>query len=98
LRPAGIGRKLSRMANADSIENRVYLFESLAKAWLAQGASELGAEKPARRAKALRALAELAWVSCVVADTGHQSPEAVRDRILARAQALVAKPKSKPAR
>lgn len=77
----------------DSIENRVYLFESLAKAWLSHGAGELGAQKPARRAQALRALAELAWVSCVVADTGHQSPEVVRDRILARAKAMLEKPK-----
>lgn len=86
---------LPAMATDDSIENRVFLFDSLAKAWLAHGGAELSAEKPSRRAKAMRALAELAWVSCVVADTADQPADAVRDRILARATDLLAKPKSK---
>jgi hypothetical protein len=65
-----------------TIENRVYLFESLASSYVATATELLGAEDPAVRDRARRALAELAYVSCVVADTAHLAPEQVRDRVM----------------
>lgn len=69
-------------ADADTIENRVYLFESLAAAYVERAAGDLGGKNPERRARALRALADLAFVSCAVADTQALSPEAVRAEVL----------------
>lgn len=66
----------------DTIENRVYLFESLASSYVAAASELLGSEDEAVRERARRALAELAYVSCVVADTQHLSPEQVRERVL----------------
>jgi hypothetical protein len=66
----------------DTIENRVYLFESLASSYVAAASELLGSEDAAVRERARRALAELAYVSCIVADTQHLSPEQVRDRVL----------------
>lgn len=66
----------------DTIENRVYLFESLASSYVSAASELLGSDDAAVRERARRALAELAYVSCVVADTQHLSPEQVRDRVL----------------
>lgn len=66
-----------------TIENRVYLFESLARGFVEKAADDLAGKNPERRARALKALADLAYVSCVVADTGQASPKAVRRRVLA---------------
>ncbi|WP_224247933.1 hypothetical protein [Hyalangium gracile] len=66
----------------DTIENRVYLFESLASSYVAAASELLGSEDEAVRQRAMRALAELAYVSCVVADTQHLTPEQVRERVL----------------
>ncbi|MBZ4415630.1 hypothetical protein [Myxococcus sp. RHSTA-1-4] len=68
--------------NDTTIENRVYLFESLASAYVSAASEELGSDEPAIRERARRALAELAFVSCVVSDTAHLSAEQVRDRVL----------------
>ena len=70
------------MAKDDTIENRVYLFDSLASAYVSAASELLSSEDEATRARAMRALADLAFVSCVVADTGHLSPEQVRQRVL----------------
>ena len=70
------------MAKDDTIENRVYLFESLASSYVQAASDVLGSEDPAVRERARRALAELAYVSCIVADTGALSAEQVRDRVL----------------
>jgi predicted nuclease of restriction endonuclease-like RecB superfamily len=70
------------MAKDDTIENRVYLFESLASSYISAASELLSSEDEAARARAMRALADLAFVSCVVADTGHLSPEQVRQRVL----------------
>jgi hypothetical protein len=59
----------------ETIENRVYLFRDLASAWLSENGSLLAAKDGRKRA--LKALADLARVSCVVADTGDRSPEDV---------------------
>lgn len=67
----------------DTIENRVYVFESLARAFVEKSADDLGSKNPERRERAIRALADLAFVSCVVADTGHLKPKAVKKRVLA---------------
>jgi len=69
--------------DASSIENRVYLFESLASSYVAAASEALGSEDPQARERARRVLAELAFVSCVVADTEDLSPEEVRERVLA---------------
>jgi hypothetical protein len=66
----------------DTIENRVYLFDSLAGQFIAASAERLCSGKEDERQSALRALADLAWVSCVVADTGALDADAVRSRIL----------------
>ena len=71
------------MAKEDTIENRVYLFESLASSYVSSASDLLSSDDEAARARARRALAELAFVSCVVADTGHLPPEQVRERLLA---------------
>lgn len=70
------------MAKNDTIENRVYLFDSLASSYVSAASELLSSEDEAVRARAMRALADLAYVSCVVADTGHLSPEQVRQRVL----------------
>ncbi|MCP3141099.1 hypothetical protein [Pyxidicoccus xibeiensis] len=68
--------------NDSTIENRVYLFESLASSYVSAASEELGSDDPAVRERARRALAELAYVSCVVSDTAALSAEEVRDRVL----------------
>ncbi|NVJ22825.1 MULTISPECIES: hypothetical protein [Myxococcus] len=65
-----------------SIENRVYLFESLASSYVAAASEALGSKDPAERERARRVLAELAFVSCVVADTEDLTPDEVRERVL----------------
>ncbi|MET0406619.1 MAG: hypothetical protein ABW123_29645 [Cystobacter sp.] len=70
------------MAQDETVENRVYLFESLASSYVASASELLSSKDEAVRARALRALADLAFVSCVVADTGHLPPEQVRERLL----------------
>lgn len=70
------------MAKDDTIENRVYLFDSLASAYVSAASELLSSEDEAVRARARRALADLAYVSCIVADTGHLSAEQVRQRVL----------------
>ncbi len=70
------------MSKDDTIENRVYLFDSLASSYISAAAEQLSSEDEAVRARAMRALADLAYLSCLVADTGHLSPEQVRQRAL----------------
>ncbi len=70
------------MSKDDTIENRVYLFESLASSYISVASELLSSEDEAVRARARRALAELAYVSCVVSDTGHLTAEQVRQRVL----------------
>ncbi|PTL78012.1 hypothetical protein [Vitiosangium sp. GDMCC 1.1324] len=70
------------MAKDDTIENRVYLFDSLASSYVSAASELLSSEDEKVRARAMRALADLAYVSCVVADTGHLPPEQVRQRVL----------------
>ncbi|MBM7115150.1 hypothetical protein [Archangium primigenium] len=71
------------MAKDDTVENRVYLFESLASSYVAAASEALASEDEAVRTRAHRVLADLAFVSCLVADTGHLSAEQVRERMLA---------------
>ncbi len=66
----------------DTIENRVYLFESLASSYVAAAYDMLSSDDEQTRQRATRALAELAYVSCVVADTQDLTPEQVRERVL----------------
>ena len=66
----------------DTIENRVYLFESLASSYVSVASDMLGSDDEAVRQRARRALAELAYLSCVVSDTGDLSAEEVRERVL----------------
>jgi len=80
------------MAKDDTVENRVYLFESLASSYVAAASGELASEDEAVRARALRALADLAYVSCVVADTAHLSAEQVRERLLGASPPAAAAP------
>lgn len=76
------GSMSKRERDEGTIENRVYLFESLAKAFVEKSADDLAGKSAERRARALRALADLAYVSCVVADGAAASPKAVRRRVL----------------
>lgn len=70
------------MATTDTIENRVYLFESLARAFIEGSGAQLASADGRVRARALEALAELARVSCVVADSGRRAPDDVRRDVL----------------
>lgn len=76
----------------DTIENRVYLFESLASSYVASSSDLLSSADAAVRERARRTLAELAYLSCVVADTQELSPEQVRERLLSAPE-----PKPEPA-
>lgn len=68
---------------ASTIENRVYIFDTLAEALLSGPAGELlTSTRDGDRARALRALADAAYVSCVVADTGDLDAEGVRQALL----------------
>jgi hypothetical protein len=60
-----------------TIENRVYLFKDLAAAWLGAHGAALASD----RVSALRALADLAYASCVVADTGHLDADEVAELV-----------------
>jgi hypothetical protein len=73
---------MSKSRSDDTIENRVYLFDSLATSYISAASELLSSDDEAVRARAMRALADLAYVSCIVADTGHLSPEQVRQRVL----------------
>ena len=64
-----------------TIENRVYLFKDLAAAWLTANPGALAAADPAARARALQALADLAYVSCVVADGEDEAPATVAGKV-----------------
>ncbi len=66
----------------DTIENRVYLFESLASSFISSIGEQLVSGDASVRERARQALADLAFVSCAVADTGHLSAEQVRERVL----------------
>ncbi|HNS97414.1 MAG TPA: hypothetical protein PLJ27_03365 [Polyangiaceae bacterium] len=52
-----------------TVENRVYLFRDLAGAWLASFGDQLGAEDEKIRQRGRDALAEIAYISCVLSDT-----------------------------
>jgi len=54
--------------NASTIENRVYLFKDLAAAWLSANPGALLADREA----ALKALADIGFACCVMADTGDR--------------------------
>jgi hypothetical protein len=71
----------------DTIENRVYLFESLASSFISSIGDQLVSGDASVRERARQALADLAFVSCAVADTGHLSPERVRERVLGAPEA-----------
>jgi hypothetical protein len=60
-----------------TIENRVYLFKDLAAAFLADNGAALLSGDSGVRSRALRALGDLAYASCVVADTQKLDAEAV---------------------
>lgn len=71
------------MGKKNSIENRVYLFDTLAGALLSGPTGELLASaREGDRIRARRALAEVAYMSCVLADTAELDAETVRDKIL----------------
>lgn len=70
-----------------SIENRVYLFESLASSYVAAASESLSSRDAAERERARSVLAELAYVSCVVADTEDLSAEEVRQMVLSEPRA-----------
>lgn len=73
-------------ASDSTIENRVYLFESLASSYVEAAADVLGSGDEKIRARALRALGDLAYVSCIVADSGDEPAEKVRERVAALAK------------
>lgn len=66
-----------------TIENRVYLFKDLAAAFLRSSAGTLASADDEERGRAIEALAELARISCVVADTEDDSPDRVYELVLA---------------
>lgn len=80
----------------NTIENRVYLFDTLAGALLAGPTGDLLASSASGdRERALGALADAAWLSCVVSDTADLDADGVRARILAGAAEAGPPPKKK---
>jgi hypothetical protein len=67
-----------------TIENRVYLFRDLASAWLVENGAMLCDEESGTRQRAMRALADLAYVSCVLADTEKDDAGAVARAVAER--------------
>jgi hypothetical protein len=65
-----------------TIENRVYLFKDLAASLIATTPGLLVSADPDERARALRGLADIAFVSCAIADGADLTPAEVRDRVL----------------
>ncbi len=70
------------MPDDSTIENRVYLFKDLAAAFVRSAASSLASPDDDERARALEALAELARIACVVADSEEASPDRVYELVL----------------
>jgi hypothetical protein len=70
------------MADDSNIENRVYLFKDLAAAFVRAAAGSLASSDEEERGRALEALAELARISCVVADNEEASAERVYELVL----------------
>jgi hypothetical protein len=69
---------------ASTIENRVFVFDTLAEALLSGPAGELlTSTRDGDRARAMRALADAAYMSCVVADSAGLDAEGVRAKLLA---------------
>ncbi len=58
-----MGKKIS------TVENRVYLFKDLAAAWLGSWGDQLSSPDDDVRRRARGALAEIAYMSCVLSDT-----------------------------
>jgi hypothetical protein len=66
---------------ASTIENRVYLFRDLAAAYLAEDGGKLTDRDAGQREAARIALADLAFIACVVADSEDLSPDEVRAKL-----------------
>jgi len=65
-----------------TIENRVYLFRELAAAFIAREGGLLASAEAADRERARAGLAELARVSCLVADLEDASPDELAKAIV----------------
>ena len=78
------------MAKTDKkiADQRVYLFKDLAASLIATTPGLLVSADPEERARALRGLADVAYVACAVADGGHLTPGEVRDRVLAAEESV----------
>jgi hypothetical protein len=77
-----VAKKESKGGDGSTIENRVYLFDSLASTLLSGPAGDLLASADdAERGRVLRALGDLAWVSCAFADGAILDAAAVRDQV-----------------
>ena len=71
-----------KAGKAGSTSERVYLFKDLAASLIATTPGLLVSADPDERARTLRALADLAYVSSVVADGEGMSATELRDRVL----------------
>lgn len=67
-----------------TIENRVYLFKDLAAAYVQAHGGLLSSNDHDERKRALRALADLAYAACVVADNESKSAQDVAQQIADR--------------
>lgn len=79
--PGLLDDKRAGMADDSTIENRVYLFKDLAAAFVGAAADRLCSGDEAERSRAIDALAELARISCVVADAEDEQPERVAELV-----------------
>lgn len=70
------------MSDGSNIENRVYLFKDLATAYVQAAATSLASPDDGERGRALEVLAELARISCVVADSENDTPDRVYELVL----------------
>lgn len=81
-----MAKKKSAEPRESTIENRVYLFKDLAAVFVGAHGALLTSANPAERERALRALADLAHASCVVADTEALSADEVAEQVAAGAR------------
>jgi hypothetical protein len=64
-----------------SIENRVWLFKDLAAAFLMENGAALLSTDAGTRVRALRALGDVAYAACVVADSAKRDAKAVGELV-----------------
>lgn len=80
---------------SSTIDNRVSLFKDLASAWLGAHGDLLASDDAADRNAGLRALADIARTSCVVADSEGVEADEVAEQLRTESSATAKKSRKK---